>query len=166
MSAHGASAVDYDASNPCQVGTQAVKLATSADPGRTMPNANEQSLRDAYAAFGRGDLEGFFSYCTDDFVFRAAPGNNQVAGEYKGLGSLQELVGKIMTITGGKFEEIVHDVVANDEHGVVLVSHRLTRTDGAEHSYDAAHVYHLRDGKLAEAWECPADPTAFDKAWA
>ena len=131
-----------------------------------MPNANEQTLRDAYATFAKGDLEGFMGYCTDDFVFRAAPGNNQVAGEYKGLEGLQAIGGKIMAVTGGKFEEIVHDVVANDEHGVVLLTHRMTRNDGSEHEYNATHVYHLRDGKLAEAWECPADPPAFDRAWA
>ena len=33
---------------------------------------NERLLRDAYAAFVRGDLETFWTACRDDFTFHVA----------------------------------------------------------------------------------------------
>lgn len=129
-----------------------------------MPHPNEQMLRDAYAAFGRGDFQGYISNCTDDFVFNV-PGKNRASGSYRGGDGIMQIVGKIGEVTGSQFEEIVHDVLANDEHGVVLATHRLTN-GGKQKEYNTAHVYHIRDGKLAECWEQPQDPAAFDDAWA
>jgi hypothetical protein len=34
-----------------------------------MSHPNEDVLRNAYAAFSRGDLEGYLSYCSDEIVF-------------------------------------------------------------------------------------------------
>lgn len=129
-----------------------------------MSHANEKVLRDAYAAFGRGDMDGFWSACHADFAFNV-PGRNQVAGSYVGKPRFLELVGKVMTVTGGEFQEIVEDVFANDARGVVLVLHRFKR-GGVPKEYRSAHVYDLRGGKLAAAWEQPRDQAVFDDAWA
>ena len=37
-----------------------------------MPQENVEIVRDANAAFNRGDLDAFLEYCTDDVDFRAA----------------------------------------------------------------------------------------------
>ncbi len=128
-----------------------------------MAHPNEQMIREAYAAFGRGDLEGYWSVCTDDFTFNV-PGRNQMAGSYRGKEEFLRLVGKLMELCGGQFEEEVHDVLANDEHGVVLAIHRFSR-EGKPKEYRTAHVYHIRGGKLAECWEQPREPDLFDDAW-
>jgi ketosteroid isomerase-like protein len=127
-----------------------------------MAHANEQTIRDAYAAFGRGDLEGYLASCVDDFVFNV-PGRSRVAGTYRGRAEFMRLIGTVMELSGGKFEEDVLDVLANERHGVVLAVHRFSR-DGAPKQYLTAHVYGIRDGKLAECWEQPRDPAAFDQA--
>ena len=124
---------------------------------------NERLLRDAYAAFGRGDIEAYLAVCRDDFTFRV-PGHGRVAGEYAGRERFLTLVQTVMELSGGRFEEEVEDVLANDVHGVVLAIHRFAR-DGSPKEYRTAHVYTIRDGKLAECWEQPQDPAAFDEAW-
>lgn len=129
-----------------------------------MTQATEQMVRQAYAAFGQGDFDGYMSACTDDWVFHA-PGRNRVSGDYRGKEGLMQLVQTVGAVAGASFREDVHDVVVNDTHAVVLAHHSL-ENGGQRHEYDTVHVYHLRDGKLAEAWECPADPVAFDAAWA
>lgn len=129
-----------------------------------MAHPNEQLIRDAYAAFGRGDLDGYLGACTADFVFNV-PGQNQMTGRYQGRDGFLQLATKVMELTGGKFEEEVHDVLANDEHGVVLAIHRFAR-HGQPKEYRTAHIYQLRNSKLAECWEQPQDPAAFDDAWA
>jgi ketosteroid isomerase-like protein len=55
---------------------------------------------------------------------------------------------KAMEVTGGRFREEVEDVLANDQHAGVLARHRFTR-DGQSRDYKTAHVYNVRDGKLA-----------------
>ncbi len=64
------------------------------------------------------------------------------------------MLGTVMQRCGGVFEETVHDVLANDKHGVVLAEHRFTR-DGKPREYRTAHIYHIKDGRLAECWEQP-----------
>ena len=129
-----------------------------------MAHPNEARLRQGYADFGRGDIEAYWRLCTDDFAFHG-PGQNQVAGTHSGHDQFFAMVGKVMELTGGQFEEIVEDVLANDEHGVVLVRHRFPRS-GQPKEYRSAHVYNIRDGKLIECWEQPRDQAVFDDAWA
>ncbi|MBV9282517.1 MAG: nuclear transport factor 2 family protein [Chloroflexi bacterium] len=129
-----------------------------------MTHPNEAQLRQAYADFGRGDLEAYWSHCGDDFAFNV-PGHNRVAGSYRGHDRFFALIGTVMELTGGQFEEIVEDVLANAEHGVVLVLHRFPRA-GRPKEYRSAHVYDIRDGKFIECWEQPRDQAVFDDAWA
>lgn len=129
-----------------------------------MAHPHEELLRKAYADFARGDVDGYWSACTDDFTFHV-PGASRVAGSYQGKARFMAMIGTVMQLSGGAFEETVHDVLANDEHGVVLAVHRFAR-DGVAKEYRTAHVYHIQDGKLTECWEQPQDPVAFEDAWA
>jgi uncharacterized protein len=128
-----------------------------------MAHPMETGIREAYAAFLRGDLDGYFRWCTDDWVFNVA-GTGAIAGAYHGRDGLYELAGKAMATTNGSFQEEVEDVLANDQHGVVIARHRFTR-DGQSRDYRTVHVYTIRDGKLAECFEHPRDQGAFDEAW-
>jgi ketosteroid isomerase-like protein len=128
-----------------------------------MAHPNETVLRDAYAAFARGDLDGYLRPCAPDFCFRV-PGNSRLCGTCVGKDGLSDLAGRAMAITDGTFQEDVEDVLANDSHGVVLARHRFTR-DGRQYDYRTAHVYEIVDGKLARCVEQPRDPAAFEEAW-
>lgn len=122
-----------------------------------------EQIRQAYAAFGRGDFDGYLSACTDDWTMHV-PGNNAASGEFHGREGLMQIVATVGAVAGSSFREEVHDVLANGTHAVVLATHTLER-DGQSHRYNTVHVYHLRDGKMAEVWECPADLVAFAEAW-
>jgi ketosteroid isomerase-like protein len=128
-----------------------------------MTHALEAIIREAYAAFGRGDVDGYLRPCTEDFEFHV-PGVGGICGTYIGKDGLYALAGKAMEITAGTFREVVEDVLANDQRAVVLARHRLTR-DGVARGYRTAHVYEIRDGKLARSFEQPRDQAAFDDAW-
>jgi len=64
-------------------------------------------------------------------------------------------------LTGGTFRLEVHDVVANDDHGIVLVAARADRGDRSWEDH-AVLVFHIRDGKISEAWLHPGDQYAGD----
>jgi len=128
-----------------------------------MSHSLEQTIRDAYAAFARGDVDGYLSSCATDFTFHV-PGRGGISGVWAARQGLHDLASKAMTLSGGTFREDVEDVLANDQHAVVLARHRFTR-DGAPKDYRTAHVYDVRDGLLVRCFEQPRDPAAFHDAW-
>ena len=128
-----------------------------------MAHPLESIIREAYAAFASGDLDGFAAACTPDFTFHV-PGRSAMAGSYRGKEGLYQLAGMVSDISGGTFQEEVEDVLANDRHAVVLAHHQFMR-HGAAKEYRTAHVYEVRGGKLAEGWEHPRDMAAFEDAW-
>jgi ketosteroid isomerase-like protein len=128
-----------------------------------MAHPFEAVIRAAYAAFGRGNVDGYLRACTEDFEFHV-PGHGGISGTYVGRTGLYALAEKAMTITRGTFREEVEDVMANDEHAVVEARHRFRR-GAILHDYKTAHLYTIRDGKLARCIEQPRDQDAFDNAW-
>ena len=55
-----------------------------------MADALESTIRQPYAAFGRGDVDGYLSACTKDFTFNV-PGRGVIAGTFRGAQGLHEL---------------------------------------------------------------------------
>lgn len=128
-----------------------------------MSHPLEAIIREAYSAFGRGDVDGYLAPCASDFTFNIA-GRGGICGTWSGKKGLQDLAAKAMAISAGTFTEEVEDVLANDQNAVVLARHRFTR-DGASKDYRTAHVYEVEHGKLIRCFEQPRDPAAFHDAW-
>jgi ketosteroid isomerase-like protein len=128
-----------------------------------MSHPLEAIIREAYAAFGRGDVDGYLAPCTTDFTFNVA-GRGGICGIWAGQKGLHELAATAMALSAGTFHEEVEDVLANDQHAVVLARHHFLR-DGSPKDYRTAHIYEVRDGKLARCFEQPRDAAAFHDAW-
>ena len=128
-----------------------------------MAHPLEATIREAYAAFGRSDVDGYLRPCGEDFTFHV-PGRGGISGTYIGKQGLYDLAGKVMEISGGTFQEEVEDVLANDCHAVVLARHRFRR-DGNSKDYRTAHVYEIDEGKLSRCYEQPRDAASFHNAW-
>ena len=128
-----------------------------------MSHPLEQIIREAYAAFGRGDIDGYLQACASNFTFNI-PGKGGISGTWTGQQGLRDLAVKAMALTDGTFQEEVEDVLANDRHAVVLARHRFTR-DRSQKDYRTAHVYELRSGRLMRCFEQPQDPVVFHDAW-
>ena len=129
-----------------------------------MPHPNEAVLRNAYAAFARGDLQGYLEACTPDITFRV-PGRGMVAGTYSRSQFLDPFIKTVVEGTAGTFRETVSDIIANDTRGVVLTEHEFQR-QGQTYRYKTAHIYRIEGGKLARFEEYPEDLYLFDEAWA
>ena len=125
---------------------------------------NVERMRKGYDAFGRGDLDYLRGEMfAEDVVFHVT-GDNPLAGEYKGVDEVFGFFGRLMQESGGTFSLEIHDVLANDEHGVGLVRVTAER-EGRRLDQNAAHVFHLRDGKVTENWTMPEDSGAVDEFW-
>ena len=127
-----------------------------------MSHPTEDRLRRLYAIFAEGDLAGFLAGCTDDVTF-TVPGDTAGSGVFT-KDSFVEWITGVIGMTGGTFREDVLDVLANDEHGVLLLHHAFDR-DGRHRAFETAHVCQLRDG-LISAWEeRPGSLREFEEAW-
>ena len=71
---------------------------------------------------------------------------------------------KTFELSGGTFSVELHDVLANDEHGVALGVARGER-EGKTLEDRYAHVVHFRDGKVSESWLHSEDQYAGDEFW-
>jgi ketosteroid isomerase-like protein len=124
---------------------------------------NEQLLRREYEGRARRDLAAVASTFHDDVVWHV-PGRNAISGIYRGKEEVMEYVRRREALADGTFEITVHDVLANDEHGVVIASGIATR-HGREWQWRGHGLYRFRDGKIAECWLLPEDQYLFDSIW-
>ena len=128
-----------------------------------MAHPNEDLVGRGFAAFGTGDMATLDRLFADDIVWHAG-GRSQISGDYTGKPAVFALFAKIAELADGTFRVDVHDVVANDEHAVALVTTTGTR-GGRTLDQHAAQVFHVRDGRVTESWFHTADQYASDEFW-
>ena len=92
-----------------------------------MAHPNEDLVRKGYAAFGRGDTDALQRQFFAEHVCHHVPGRSPLAGDYQGVAQVLEWLGRQFELSGGTIRAEVHDVVANDEHAVSLVTVRGER---------------------------------------
>jgi ketosteroid isomerase-like protein len=126
-----------------------------------MASTNEELLRRGYAAFASGDLETVQSLFADDIVWHSG-GANQLTGEYVGHDEVMGYLLKLNEFTGGTFWIEVHEILANDMHGMVLVTVHGER-DGQTLAAREVNIWHIEDGKAREFWSFAEDGAEFDK---
>jgi ketosteroid isomerase-like protein len=126
-----------------------------------MPHPNEEVIRRFADAMVARDVGGIAECFTDDVVFHI-PGRNSLSGEYRGRQRVLTHLFQAWEEAFGGLEIRVHDVLANDDH-VVLLSDRRARRDDRSVDMRAASIYHVRDGRIAEAWLMEWDPYAIDE---
>lgn len=126
-----------------------------------MTHPNEDLIRRGYEAFSRADVPTMSELLTDDVVWHV-PGHGPLAGDHEGKDAVLAMFARLAEITGGTFRIEVHDILANDEHGVAL--QRATAERGGK-SWEgiSVQVFHFRDGKASESWLHPFDLYASDE---
>jgi ketosteroid isomerase-like protein len=125
-----------------------------------MAHPNEDRMRKGYEAFAAGDFAALGELLDDNVVWHT-PGNSFLSGDYEGKAAVFEFFGKLMEATGGTFRLELHDVLANDEHGVALAVATGQR-EGKSLEDRQVQVFHLRGGKVTESWNHPGDQAAVD----
>lgn len=124
---------------------------------------NLERARAGYEAFAQGDMTTLNDLLSDDIVWHAA-GNNTISGDYVGKEAVFGLLARIGQETGGSFKNEIHDLLANDKHGVALVNISAARGDKTIEGR-SIHVFHMTDGKMTEFWVYPEDRAAMDAFW-
>jgi ketosteroid isomerase-like protein len=124
---------------------------------------NAATIRRGYEAFVTYDLEAIRDLFTEDVVFHIG-GRSPLAGTYSGKDAVLGFLADLTSRSGGTYKADVHDILASDEHVVVLTKETAQR-EGRSLADNLVAVYHMRDGRAAEGWFHPGDAYADDEFW-
>ena len=123
---------------------------------------NVELLRRGFEAFSTGDFDTLRrDIFSEDVVFHVG-GNNPLTGDYKGIDEVFGFLGRLVEETGGTFSLDLHDVLANEEHGVALVRASAERQGKRLQDDNNANVFHIDNGRITEVWALAEDTTRFD----
>ncbi len=129
-----------------------------------MAHPNEDPERETFAASGRGDIGALRNQYFAESMRLHYPGPSPLAGDHDGVAPGDGVLWPDPRAVGGTFRTELHDVVANDDHAVALFTAGVERADRRLEDR-IVEVFHIRDGKAAEAWTYPADLHASDEFW-
>lgn len=122
------------------------------------PNAT--LIREQAAAMKNGDMQATIDGLADDVVWHEIGSSEPVRGK---AAVAARWAG--MSDAGGSFSVELHDVVANDDHAVALVTATVSMGDHT-FSYRTAEIYHMHDGKITERWAFSDDTAAINAFFA
>ena len=123
---------------------------------------NVDLARRGYAAFGVRDMETLAELIADDAVWHLG-GKNDLSGDYKGREAIFGLFAEIGERSEGTFAIEIHDILANDDHTVVLTTVSGAGSHGKSVSTNTSDVSHIRNGQIVEFWTVNDDPYAWDE---
>ncbi len=124
---------------------------------------NAALVRGAYEAFERGDMATVTAAMAPDIRWHTN-GRSAVAGTFHGIDDVMASLGRLAAESGGTFAAEVHDVLASDDHVVVLG--RVSADRNGRHLEDNyCHVFHVSGGLMTEVWVVNQDPYAQDEFW-
>ncbi len=127
-----------------------------------MEHPNIELIRKFYDARARGDRETLRAILDEDVAWHD-PYPPPHGGDLSGAEAVfREIFDKASELTGGTTRMWLHDVLANDAHAVALVNWSATHRGRTMEGREVA-VYHVRDGKITEAWFYPEDKSASDE---
>jgi uncharacterized protein len=117
---------------------------------------NIEMARKGYAAFNEGDIETAMSTISDDVVWHGG-NRGPLAGDYKGKAAVLALFMKFGQLTEGTYKAEIHDILANDEHGVVIGVYKSTRNGKTFEDKFVDVIHPDADGKAKEYWRFESD---------
>jgi ketosteroid isomerase-like protein len=129
-------------------------------------DANEQAIRDLYAARARRDWDTVRTLLADEVGYHE-PGDEDHSGDYQGRDDVVALLEKLVAVTEGTFQLEPEAFLNLQQHSAVLVRWCAEREGRRSDGYEIA-VYRVSDGKIAEVWfyNEPSDAESFKAVFA
>src|SRR6516162_5558281 len=128
-----------------------------------MSVSNGEIIRKAYRDFAQGNIPAVFA-AFDAAIAWHVPGHSPLSGDYRGHDQIGGFFQRTMELSGGVFSIDVHNVLAEGDLVVVLVTVNAKRS-GVSESFPEVHVWQMRDGKAVEFREYQGDEQREDSFW-
>ena len=119
-----------------------------------MAHPNEDLVRKGSEALAAHDYDTFLTFQHEDVVVHA-PMNQTLRGHDE----IKQNFEQMDSMLDSPSDLTVHDILANDEHAVVLAKVSATK-GGKTIDMDQVIVIHVEDGKAKEVWVHLTDPQA------
>jgi ketosteroid isomerase-like protein len=120
-------------------------------------DANADVIRRSFDAWQAGDVETAAALLADDIEWHEIGRAEPIRGKAALAARFQEPEAQTWQITAES-----HDVIANDDHVVQLVSAHATRGDGATLDYRTAEIFHVKNGQITARWAFGEDTAAIN----
>jgi uncharacterized protein len=127
---------------------------------QSIETENLQLIKALLTGFATRDWPAIRDTLAQNVVFHF-PGGNSFSGDYKGREQSLEMLARVTEWTEGSMRVKLHDVLANEQHGVVMYTVSAKHEDKAI-SYRYIDIYHIRDGQIIEVWGSTVDSSDFD----
>lgn len=121
-------------------------------------------IRSGYEAFIKGDIPAVLDVFAPDIRWRVG-GRSAIAGEYVGHDAVLGFFGKLMDLSGGTFQLELVDVLASEDHVVVLTRETGEREGRSPLDIRGVHMWRVADGKAVEFQSTADDVYAEDAFW-
>ena len=116
-----------------------------------MPEENVEIVRNAIAAFDRGDIEGLLRLCDEDIVIAQPPEVPGVPAEQHGhQGVLEALALWPEQWDDYRIENLRMEAAPGDKVFVLQRTHGRGKQSGVEVEMDFSFVFTIRDAKVSE----------------
>jgi ketosteroid isomerase-like protein len=121
-------------------------------------DANVAVAQKGFDAFNSGDMQAAADLLTDDVEWHEIGRPDAIRGKAALAERYNQPDAQAWSITGEK-----HDILANDDHTVALVTATATKPNGETLTYKVAEIYHIRDGKISARWAFSDDTEAINR---
>jgi ketosteroid isomerase-like protein len=128
-----------------------------------MGDPNAAIIRKAYDDFARGNVPAVFA-AFDAAMTWHIPGHGPLSGDFAGHDAIADFFRRTMELSGGSFSIDVHNVLAEGDIVVVLVTATAQRR-GVSASFPAVHVWQMKYGKAIAFQEYLGDEQREDRFW-
>jgi ketosteroid isomerase-like protein len=122
---------------------------------------NSAAVRRGYDAFSRGDMDTLRELFTPNVKWHEN-GRTPTSGDFEGVDSVLANFGQLAAETGGTFRVEIHDLLASEDHVVVLGRSSADR-GGRHFDGNYCHVFHFSGDKVSESWVVNQDTYALDE---
>jgi ketosteroid isomerase-like protein len=124
---------------------------------------NTTIIRKAYDDFAKGDIPAVLE-AFDTSITWHVPGHSPLSGDHKGLDGVVGFFDHTMALCGGIFAIEVHNVLAEEDVVVALVTVKAER-NGRSAAFPEVHVWRLAEKKVTEFREFQGDEQTEDRFW-
>jgi ketosteroid isomerase-like protein len=128
-----------------------------------MNESNAMIIRKAYEDFAQGNIPSVFA-AFDPSITWHVPGHSPLSGDYTGHDQIGGFFQRTMELSGGAFSIDLHNVLAENDLVVALVTVNAKR-NGLSASFPEVHVWRIRNGRAIDFREYQGDEQREDRFW-
>ena len=122
-------------------------------------------LHEAQAAFYAGGDDGPLRAVLAPEVVWSVPGDNPIAGVYRGVDDVVAYMARRRDLASGTFRMHTTDVLTGAGDHIAALTDGTVELDGEIRQWSTVGLYRLRDDRVAACWLLPLDADAFDRIW-